>query len=466
MLDLLIKDGTIIRESETFIGSVAVAQGKITAVYHEGEHLPEAETVIDARGLMVFPGMIDTHIHLNEPGNTTHEDIAHGTAAAAVGGITTVIDMPNTSVPITNSVENLQLKLACAEKTASTDIAFWGSLLPDNFNQLPLLAEQGVCAFKSFLCDPETMLRSDDELREALKTIKSFGGVAGFHCEDLDIIEDREREKKEQGLDSRQDYLETRPVEAELRAVRRVLAINREVGCTVYICHTSHPAVAAEIGKARAEGYPVYGETCPHYFLLSQDDYLEKGGAYKCCPPMRDKPAAAAIWDCLCKGELDTLGSDHCPVTRAEKDESKYGCIPLFNGMCGCQSMVSAVFDYAVSKRHTDLSVIAGIFSTHAAKIFGLYGQKGDILPGFDGDFTIIDPQGEWEVKPEELLYVNRFSAYDGMKGKGTVAYTIVRGMTVARDGKLCITGAGKWVKANHAPVAPRCKAGEYSGKS
>ena len=446
MEDLLIENGIIVRSNEMFYGSIAISNEKITAVYHDGESLPKAKNVIDAKEFMVFPGMIDTHIHLNEPGITHHEDIAHGTAAAAIGGITTVIDMPNLSIPPVYNVESLKKKLECIKNSAVTDVALWASLFPDNFDQLEELYNEGVCAFKSFMCDPENLL-APNQIEEAMSIIKSFGGVAGFRCEDMDILNQLTAEKEAQCLDSRKDYLETRPVEAELTAVKKLISIAKKTGCTTYICHTSHPMVAHEIQKARKEGYPIYGETCPHYFLFSQDDYLQKGGAYKCCPPLRDRKAATELLDCLVEGSLQTLGSDHCPVTLEEKDESKYGYINLHNGMGGCQSMVQATFDYMIHQKHLNPTLLASVFSTNAAKIFGLYGQKGDLLPGFDADVTIIDPNEPWEVKQEELLYVNRFSAYDGLKGIGCPVITLLRGKVIAMNGEIIGTNSGKYVK-------------------
>ena len=450
MKDLLIEKGMIVTESTIFTGSVSVSDGKIDGIYREDAQLPKAEKIIDARGLMVFPGFIDTHIHLNEPGQTWREDIEHGTKAAAMGGITTLIDMPNTCNPPTYNCAAVAQKMKLINESAAIDVALWGALVNYNLENLKDLHDMGVCGYKCFVCDPgpgEYTSLTDEEMIHAMNIIRDFDGVAGFHCEDDSLITEITNRKRRAGTDTRQDYLETRCVEVELVAAKRVIENAKKTGCPTYICHTSHPMVAKEIGKARREGYPIYGETCPHYLLFTENDYLEKGGVFKCCPPLRSNEARSEMVECLLNDCLHTLGSDHCPVPAEDKDEKKYGCIDLHNGMAGNQSMVQATYDYLIRRKGLNPCFLTKIFSTNAARIFGLYGQKGDIKIGFDGDFTIIDPEKTWFVTQNELEYVNKYSAYDSMSGVGCPVITIVRGNIVAENGE--IKGKyGKFVKA------------------
>lgn len=446
----LIKNGTIVRSSEMFKGSIEIADGKIIKVYKENEALPEIAE-IDASGKLVFPGFLDSHVHMNEPGKTDREDISHATAAAAVGGITTVMDMPNSNNPVIFNAENLELKKECITKSANVDVAAWGALVNYNLDKLEALNEAGVKVFKSFLCEPDTgyTVLSPEEIREAMKTIKSFGGVAGFHCENYPLLLKYRQEVLETMPDSREAYLKSRPVEVEYESAMEVIAAAKETGCTTYICHTSHPSILEEIDKARKEGFAIYAETCPHYLIFTNEMYLKHGGRFKCCPPIRDEEARKGLLQCLKEGKIHTIGSDHCPVPAELKDENKYGYIGLFNGMAGIQSGIQASFDYLVTKNQISPMIFAGIFSTNIAKIFGLYGRKGDICEGFDADITIIDPGKEWTVKKEELLYVNKFSAYDECSGTGCPVMTILRGEVIAKDGKLIVENHGCFAPAD-----------------
>lgn len=448
----LIKNGTIVRNIEMFKGSVEIADGKIIKVYREGESLPEIAE-IDVSGKLVFPGFMDSHVHMNEPGKTEREDISHATAAAAVGGITTVMDMPNSNNPIISNAENLEMKKECIKKSANVDVAAWGALVNYNFDKLEELNKAGVKVFKSFLCEPDAgyTVLTPEEIREAMNIIKSFGGVAGFHCENYPLLQKYRKEVLESMPDSREAYLKSRPVKAEYESAMEVIAAARETGCTTYICHTSHPSILEEIDKARKEGCTIYAETCPHYLIFTNEMYLKYGGRFKCCPPIRDEEARRGLLQCLKEGKIQTIGSDHCPVPEELKDESKFGYISLFNGMAGIQSAVQASFDYLVTKNQVSPTIFAQIFSTNIAKVFGLYGKKGDICEGFDADITIIDPKKEWKVKKEELLYVNKFSAYDDCEGIGCPVMTILRGEIIAKDGKLIMENRGCFAPADNS---------------
>lgn len=447
-MELLIKNGTIVRANEMFRGSLGIDNEKISAIFHEGDLLPEANRVIDASGKLIFPGFIDAHVHMNEPGHPEREDILHATRAAALGGITTVIDMPNTNVPPTHNIKEIEVKKEKISQSAVVDVALWGALVNYNFDELEQMAENGVCVFKSFLCNPGPTYTNlnEEELVQALSIIHKFNGVAGFHCEDDTIINRLITEKKKVGKETRKDYLDTRPVEAELKAVKTIINAVRNTGCASYICHISHPDVVDVVKKAREEGLEIYAESGPHYLLFSEEDYLREGGRFKCCPPLRSDNCREKLVAMVAAGDIHVLGSDHCPFPAQEKDESIYGCIDTACGMAGIQSIVQATYDEFVNKRNYLPMIITAVFSTNPAKIFGLYGKKGDIAIGFDGDITIVDPELDWTVNPEELAYIHKCSAYDGLKGKGKPVFTILKGDIVMEYGVILQEQKGNFV--------------------
>lgn len=443
----LLKQGIIVTDTEEFLGSIEVKDGKIKKVYRSGEVLPELAE-IDLKGKYVFPGFMDSHVHMNEPGDSSREDLYHATAAAALAGITTVIDMPNSNTPVITDAKCLAMKIDCIEKNANINVAAWGALVNYNFEHLKELHDAGVKVFKSFLCDPDkgyTML-TNEEIRKAMKIVKEFDGVIGFHCEDNAVLQEYKKKALEEDGDTRIGYLHSRPVKAEYESAMEVIAAAKETGCTTYICHTSHPMILEAIEKAKEEGYKIYAESCPHYLLFTQDKYLEYGGRFKCCPPIRDHEARKGLLECFKNGKIDTIGSDHCPVPISFKEEEKYGCIDLFNGMSGLQSAVMAAFDYLVNQNGVSTSLFAKAFSSNIAKIFGLGDRKGAIKETYDADLTIVDPEKEWCVKPEELMYVNQYSPYDGCKGKGCAVMTILGGEIIMQDGVLLLERKGTFV--------------------
>lgn len=447
MYDVLIMGGLVVSGKAVTPAGIGIKDGKIAALLAP-ESRPEAGEVIDASGRYVFPGAIDSHAHLNDPGFTWREDFEHGTAAAAAGGCTTVVDMPLQNEPALTDGDIFERKLAAVSGKAHVDYAFWGGLVDSNLDQLAGLHEKGCVAFKSFIgpVSPDYVSLSYGEAREAMEIIHSFGGRAGFHCEDFSIIRHSEMLNKRAGRNGWQDFLDSRPVSAELTATRAVLDLAAETGCKVHICHVSHPKVAEAIAEAQRAGVDVTAETCGHYLSFTKEDVLQRGALYKCAPPLRSREAVEELWTYVEAGVLSSVGSDHSPCRADEKDcESVFD---IWGGVSGIQSTLQVVYNEGVVKRGYSPTLLARVLSEGPAKTFGIYGRKGSLQPGFDGDVVILDPNREWEITADSLHYLNRISAFVGMKGRGLPVLTLVRGRTVARDGRIVgEKGYGQLVK-------------------
>lgn len=443
MYDLLVKNGKIVTADCVFSGNIAVKEGKIAAVLHAGEE-PEAKKVIDAKENYVFPGAIDTHAHLNDPGYEWREDYEHGTAAAAVGGYTTIIDMPLQNEPAMTNSTIFDKKFEKVSPNAYVDYCFWGGLIPDNFQDLKGMDEKGCVAFKSFIgpVSPDYSSLNYGQVYEAMQIIHEFDGRAGFHCEDFAAIKWQEQRMKKEGRLDWKGFLESRPVVAEMVATVDVIELAKATGCKAHICHVSSPDVAQKIKEAQQEGYDITAETCSHYLSMTDEDVIKNGPLFKCAPPLRSQKEVDRLWTYVEDGTFSGIASDHSPCSYDEKFKEILGNkietpFDVWGGISGIQSGFQVSFHEGCVKRGISPSVLANAMAKKPAEAFGIYGKKGDIRTGFDADFIIVNADKEWEITEDSLLYVNKISAFVGMKGKGLPVCTIVRGEVVAEDGKV-----------------------------
>lgn len=451
MFNLVIKNGKIVTTDRILEASICIDDGKITAIVEAGTQI-EAQEVIDAKGNYVFPGAIDTHAHLNDPGYAWREDFAHGTAAAGVGGCTTVIDMPLQNEPALTDAKIFDKKEEVVSPNAYVDYCFWGGLVDYNLGQLKELDAKGCVAFKSFIgpVSPDYVSLSYGQAKEAIEILKTCDARAGFHCEDYSIIKWEEEKVQRKGKNDWQTFLNSRPVIAELLATQNIIEIARELKAKVHICHVSHPRVAKIIRDAQLDGVDVTAETCSHYLTLTDQDVVKNGSLFKCAPPLREASAVEEMWEYVNNGTLSCIASDHSPCELSEKSEERHGVFGAWGGISGIQNLMQVVFSEGVIKRGYCPTLLARTLSEGPAKAFGIYGKKGAIEVGFDADLVILDPAKEWEITPDSLYYVNQISAFVGMKGVGFPVCTLVRGQVVAKDGKLVgQKGFGKLVKKN-----------------
>lgn len=453
MLDLLIKNANVVTSTSIEKENIGIKDGKIVSLTDVNEEV-SAKEVIDVDGKYVFPGFIDTHAHLNDPGYEWREDYAHGTKAAILGGYTTIIDMPLQNEPAMTSAELFDRKEEKVSPHAYSDYCFWGGLIPDNFDKLKEQNDKGVVSFKSFIgpVSPDYASLSYGQVYKALEIIKEFDGRAGFHCEDFSIIKEREAYMKENNKLTWRDFLDSRPASAELIATDAVIEMARETGCKVHICHISHPDVAQLVKDAQAEGVDVTAETCSHYLVFTEEDTIENGPLFKCAPPLRSEEDRKRLWDYVLDGTFSGIASDHSPCSYDEKFNEILGnkienVFDVWGGISGIQSGVQAVVSKALEEGYP-LTALAKTMAENPAKAFGIYGKKGDIKIGFDADLVVVDKDKEWEITEESLLYVNKISAFVGLKGKGMPVMSILRGKVMAKDGEVVGSeGDGKLVR-------------------
>ena len=391
---MIIRGGTVVTARGVEVADVAIEDGQITAV---GRDLNADGEEVDARGLYVFPGGIDSHVHFNEPGRTEWEDVAHGSTALAAGGYTCFVDMPLNSLPVTTTVEAFDLKLSAMKRSSRLDFGLWGGLVPGNLDQLGPLVERGVMGFKAFMCPSgiEEFPAADGKtLREGMKRIAELDSILLVHAEDPSLL-------REPDGPSARDFAESRPPEAEVSAIEECVALSRETGCRVHIVHVSSAAGADLLGG------DVSGETCPHYLMYTEDDIERLGGPGKCAPPFRTERMRI----------MPIVVSDHSPSTPALKKGDDFR--KVWGGISGCQSTRQLLLALDL-----ELSTVAVVTSTNIARRFRMRG-KGDIAPGFDADLWIVDLNDEDVVRREDLLYKNPFSAHEGQKIRGRTVQTI-----------------------------------------
>jgi len=450
MFDLLVKNGKFITPAGIVHKDMAVADGKI-AGFFEPKDKAGAKKIVDARNLFVLPGVVDEHTHLDEPGYADWEDFYHGSRAAAKGGVTTILDMPLNNIPPVTSAVRLKKKAAIASGKSYVDFALWGALIRTNRDDLTDLAEAGAIAYKCFMCDAgsEYTDLNLDEIEDRLSYLKTWHGLAGFHCEDYQMLKDAEEACLKQGKTSRQDYLNVHSVESEKKAVTDIIRIVQKTGSKAHICHVSHPDVAEVIAEAKKDGISVTAETCPQYLLLNEQDYLKRGGIFKCSPPLRSEDAREKLWQYVADGTLDSVASDHSPCTLERKDESgPKGAFGAWGGLSGVQTTLQGFWNLAVEEHEASPLLVAKVLAENPAKIFGLWGRKGALLPGFDADFVLLDAGRSWEIKASQLEYLNKFSAFAGLKGKGLPVETYLRGRCIYKDGAFPEGPWGRFVPA------------------
>lgn len=404
--------------------TVHLADGRITAItsYDAGAGL----VLPDSSYLL--PGVVDTHVHVNEPGRTAWEGFATATRAAALGGVTTLVDMPLNSVPPTTSLEALARKRAVAADQVAVDVGFWGGAVPDSLGHLEPLWEAGVFGFKCFLSPSgveEFPALDPAQLGVALKEIASFGGLLIVHAEDAAVLEAAPHPPSR----AYADFLLSRPDEAELAAIRRLLDGARETGCRVHVLHLSSARALDLLADARAEGLPVTVETCPHYLCLAADEIPDAAPEFKCCPPIRDEGNRSALWEGLADGVIDVVVSDHSPTTAAMKAAGDGDLQQAWGGIAGLQVGFTAVADEALRRGH-GLERVATWMATGTADLVGLR-AKGRIAVGADADLVAYDTAVPLSVDATRLAHRNPGSAYDGRRLGGSVTHTLLRGEPV-----------------------------------
>jgi len=451
-MDLYLKNAQVVTDQEVFHGGVTVQGEKIASLVH-GDQDIEANQVLDLQGKVLLPGVVDGHVHFNEPGREHWEGYRTGTMAAAAGGVTSVLEMPLNSTPPTTNWAMLERKRQVVASQCVVDYGNWGGLVDNNLADIEAMNAEGVIGYKGFASasgvDFERL--NDDLLYAGLKKIGEMGNLIGLHAENEWVCNYLSGQLKAEGRTDRAAWYESRPPFAELETIQRASYWAKVTGGNLHIVHISIADGIHSVVRARQEGTHVTAETCPHYLFFDHQDFERIGPAAKCAPPIRSREDVEALWKCVLDGMVDTIGSDHSPCTWDEKEKGMQDIWKAWGGVSGIQLALPVMLSEGVNKRGLSLPALARMLSYNPARLFGLYPQKGRIQPGADADFVIVDLENAWTLDAEQLFYKNKFSAYVGSTFNGRVEQTLVRGKTVYQHGQITIDpGYGKLLRRSY----------------
>ena len=451
---LVIRGGTAVLPTGQRRVDIAVRDGVISAI---GSEVHDKGDTIDARGLMVLPGVIDAHVHFNEPGRADWEGWEAGTRGAAAGGVTTVLEMPLNAHPPTTTVAAFDAKCAVASQQALVDFGLWGGMVPENLAELESLHHRGVVGFKAFMSNSgidDFHRVPDGVLAIGLKTTARLNALVGVHAESHEMVERMGAALIAAGRTDRLAWCEARPPAAEVDAIRRLLVSMRGAGrnVRVHVVHVSCAEGVATVDAARSKGLAISAETCPHYLAFTATDFARIGPPLKCAPPLRDAAARDALWHEVLAGRVDLIGSDHSPCPAADKAKGNEDVWKAWGGIAGIQATLPVLMTEGVHARGLSFERIAHLTATAPAQLFGLYPRKGAIAVGADADLALVDTTHEWTFQAGDLQTRSGVSAYLGKTFRGKVVRTIVRGATVFTDGAVTGTpGWGKLLRPAHA---------------
>ena len=446
LYDLIVRNGTLVTATGISNADLAVVDGRIVAI--EPDLAGTSKEEINAEGFHVFPGVIDAHVHFNEPGRTHWEGFATGTAALAAGGTTTFFDMPLNAHPPTLDAESFDLKLKAAQAASLVDFALWGGLVPGNLAQLDELAERGVIGFKAFMSNSgiDDFQSVDDlTLYEGMMRAAKLGKIVAVHAESDQLTSGLARRAIAQGRTGIGDYLTSRPVVAELEAIQRAILFAQESGCPLHIVHVSSGRGIVMVAEARARGIDVSCETCIHYLVLTEDDVEELGAVAKCAPPLRPQTEQDALWQQLFDGNIPMVTSDHSPAPADMKTSLDF--FKVWGGISGCQSLLQLLLTEGYDRRQLPLPTIATITAEHIALRFGPLPGKGHLAIDADADLVLVDLSSSFTLQRSDLFYRHQDSPYVGRMLQGRIVRTLVRGRTVFVEGKPISAPFGRLVR-------------------
>jgi allantoinase len=406
-------------------GAVLVEGEHISAVLDFDADVADAEVIELTSEQVLLPGLIDSHVHVNEPGRTEWEGFATATRAAAKGGVTTLVDMPLNSIPATVDVAALETKRKSAEGQLSVDVAFWGGAIPGNAGELAAMHEAGAVGFKCFLLDsgvPEFPALDPGGLALAMSAIAEFGGLLIAHAEDPDVIDSAPHVHSPKYA----DFVASRPPLAEVRAIETLLAETRRTGCRTHIVHVSAAETLPLIRAAKDEGLPLTAETCPHYLTLLAEDVEDGATQFKCCPPIRNEANRDALWAALLDGTLDMIVSDHSPCIAELKRFDSGDFAEAWGGIASVQLGLATIWTEA-RQRGIGFDRIAHWMAAAPAKLVGLT-DRGVIAAGKRADFAVGAPDADFVVDPAKLEHRNPITPYAGQQLFGVVEQTWLAG--------------------------------------
>jgi allantoinase len=445
--DLVVRSRRVVLPEGEREAAVHVREGRISAVA-EWSDVPGGCPVEDVGELALMPGVVDTHVHVNEPGRTEWEGWESATRAAAAGGVTTVVEMPLNAVPATTTARAFAAKAECAEGRVRVDVGFWGGAVPGNLPELARLHEAGVLGFKCFLVPSgvdEFAALDAGGLREAMREIRRLGSVLLVHAELPGPIDAAAALAAGEDPRRYETYLRTRPARAEDEAVALVVDLVRDTGCRAHVVHLASSTAVPVLHGAQGEGLPVTAETCPHYLRFTDEEVPDGATEFKCAPPIRGRENRDHLWDALEQGTVCMVASDHSPCPPAMKEPASGDFLRAWGGIASLQVWLAALWSEARGRGHT-LRQLAEWTSLAPARLAGLGDRKGAIAEGLDADLVAWDPDASFVVDPARLHHRHPVTPYAGAILQGAVHATWVRGRKVFQDGDFAGEPAGRIV--------------------
>lgn len=428
--------------NETRLVHILIDGEAIRDVLPATSSIPKHEEIIDASGLLVLPGAIDPHVHFDTPGYTDHEDFTHGSMSAAKGGVTCVIDMPDTSVPPVTDRASLNAKLRVIGEMSVIDFGMWGGVSGKSFkagawrSNMRALKLEGVAGIKCYLLSgmqtfPHLMPL---ELMEVMRRGKELSMVVGLHAEDRDRVQKLTASLMTEGRRGPDAYYEARSDPAEADGMKQGAALAQETGCALHIVHVASGAGADHVRELRAKGIDITMETCPHYLAFSYEDLIERGAVLKTSPVIKTREDSAKLWKHLAEGSIDFIASDHAPCTSEEKNTGSIWTD--YAGIPGTELLFPYLFSEGYAGGRLSLRRLIEATSEAAAIRYGLYPRKGSLIAGSDADLIFIDEKRKWKVRGADLASKGKLTPFDGAEFTGKVVRTICRGQTVYDDAK------------------------------
>ncbi len=430
MVDLVIRNARLTLPEGIIRGELAVEEGRISEIAASG--LPKADREIDAKEKIVMPGVIDVHVHFYDRYYLPREDFQSGSAAAAAGGVTSVIMMPLDTPMLTPRTVKTTIKLG--QKESLIDFALHaGNMTAESIKDIPQLASLGIKSFKAFTCAPYGI--KDRKLGELMTAIKNVDGTIFVHAEDDKVLQEQTERLLKEGRKDPLAHAESRPNEAEEKAVEKVIKLSQRTGCKLHLAHITTRQGAELVKKAKRKRTSLTAETSPHYLFFTQDDMKRLGPYLKVNPALKTGEDRAALWNALAKGVIDIVATDHAPGTKEEKEIGWENIWTAQIGIPGVETLLPLMLGEGVAKGRLTLERLIDALCTKPAKTFGLYPRKGVIREGSDADLVLVDLKKEVTITAEKLHYKVGWTPYEGVGVKGTPVMTISRGTIVAEDG-------------------------------
>lgn len=447
----LFKNGTVVSGRGTRRADVLVENEKILQV---GRNLSDPlARAIDVTGKLLMPGFIDAHTHfdLDVCNTTTADDFDSGTKSAIRGGTTTIVDFacPNKGESLHHGLDLWHRK---ADGKSWCDYGFHMTI--DDWNaeiekEIDDMYAAGISSFKMYMTYPAMMI-GDEAMYKALKKLKEKGGICGVHCENSGVINALIEEKKAAGEMGVSSHPETRPDFLEAEAVSRLLRIAQAVDIPVVIVHLTNAATLAEVTAARRRGQKVYVETCPQYLVLDDSVYynedFSRAARYVCAPPLRKPEDCQALWAGLRKGDIQTISTDHCAFTLAQKDAGRGDFTKIPGGLPGVEARGELVYSFGVTTRKISLATMCKVLSENPAKLYGMFPRKGVIAPGADADIVVYDPQADHILRAEDMVSRAGYTPYEGFVTHGSVSQVWLRGKLMVENGHVIGEQEGQYI--------------------